>query len=76
MGKQYNKVIKRKRRHAYVQRKDAAQAAAVKVKTAAARPAAKTAKAARAPRAPKTAPVSAAAAPAPAPAPAPVPAES
>ena len=67
MGKQYNKVIKRKRRHAYVQRKDAAQAAAVKVKTAAARPAPKAAKAARAPRTPKTAPVSATAAPEPAP---------
>ena len=67
MGKQYNKVIKRKRRHAYVQRKDAAQAAAVKVKTAATRPAAKAAKAARAPRTPKTAAVPAAAAPAPAP---------
>jgi hypothetical protein len=67
MGKQYNKVIKRKRRHAYVQRKDAAQAAAVKVKTAAAKPAAKTARAPRAVRAPKAAPVSAAAAPAPAP---------
>jgi hypothetical protein len=67
MGKQYNKVIKRKRRHAYVQRKDAAQAAAVKVKTAAARPAAKAAKPARAPRTTKTAPASPAAAPAPAP---------
>jgi hypothetical protein len=65
MGKQYNKVIKRKRRHAYVQRKDAAQAAAVKVKTAAARPAAKAAKPARAPRTTKTAPASPAAAPAP-----------
>jgi ATP-dependent DNA ligase len=67
MGKQYNKVIKRKRRHAYVQRKDAALAAAVKVKTAAARPAAKTAKTPRAPRTPKIAPASPATAPAPAP---------
>jgi hypothetical protein len=67
MGKQYNKVIKRKRRHAYVQRKDAALAAAVKVKTAPARPAAKPAKAKSAPRTPKTAPASTAAAPEPAP---------
>ncbi len=62
MGKQYNKVIKRKRRLAYVQRKDAAQAAAVKVKTAPARPVAKTAKAPRAAKTPKVTP---AAAPAP-----------
>ena len=35
MGKQYNKVIKRKRRQSYVVRKVAAQAAAVKAKTVA-----------------------------------------
>lgn len=34
MGKQYNKVIKRKRRQSYVLRKVAADAAAVKAKTA------------------------------------------
>lgn len=34
MGKQYNKVIKRKRRQSYVLRKVAADAAAVKTKTA------------------------------------------
>ena len=67
MGKQYNKVIKRKRRHAYVQRKDAAQAAAVKVKTAATRPVAKAAKTPRAPKTPKTPPAPAAAATDPAP---------
>ncbi len=36
MGKQYNKVIKRKRRAAYVARKDAAKKPAVKAKPAAA----------------------------------------
>ena len=34
MGKQYNKVIKRKRRAAYVARKDAAKKPAVKAKPA------------------------------------------
>ena len=36
MGKHYNKVIKRKRRAAYVARKDAAKKPAVKAKPAAA----------------------------------------
>jgi hypothetical protein len=36
MGKQYNKVIKRKRRAAYVARKDAAKKPVVKAKPAAA----------------------------------------
>ena len=38
MGKQYNKVIKRRRRLAYNVRKVAAQAAAVKAKTSRPRP--------------------------------------
>ncbi len=52
MGKQYNKVVKRKRRQAYLQRKVAAQAAAVKTKTApvAAKPAKKAPKAEAAPK--------------------------
>lgn len=56
MGKQYNKVIKRKRRRSYVLRKDAAQAAAVKVKTAPARTAPKAKAPARAPKSVKSAP--------------------
>ena len=36
MGKQYNKVIKRKRRAAYVARKDASKKSAVKAKPVAA----------------------------------------
>ena len=61
MGKQYNKVIKRKRRQSYVLRKVAATAAAVKAKTVR-----KPVKAKAEPKAPK---------PKPAPAPAPVSAE-
>ncbi len=55
MGKQYNKVVKRKRRQAYLQRKVAAQAAAVKPKTApvAAKAPKKAPKAEAAPKAPK-----------------------
>ena len=58
MGKQYNKVIKRKRRAAYLARKDAAKKPAVKAKPAAA------------PKAKASAKKTAAAAAAPAPAPA------
>ena len=56
MGKQYNKVVKRKRRLAYLQRKVAAQAVAVKPKTSSVAPkAAKKASKAEptAPKAPK-----------------------
>lgn len=69
MGKQYNKVVKRKRRQAYLQRKVAAEAAAVKPKTApvAAKAPKKVPKAEAAPKAPKVPKAPKAAAPAPAP---------